>query len=102
MPEYIDHPVRDMKTWEEKCLWRMNPSSKGRREKIEKAIEGAKIAADKGQIISAILVGGYMYISSLIGPMDLPYLFYDDHDLIHRCMEAWLNLDVSIRRCRKE
>jgi len=92
MPEYVDHPVKDQKTWEEKCLWRMDPSSAERREGIAKAVAGAKKAAAEGRVICANLVGGYMYLRSLMGPVDLLYIFYDDPDLIHRCMETWLNL----------
>jgi hypothetical protein len=25
MPEYVDHPVKDMKTWTENCAWRLDP-----------------------------------------------------------------------------
>jgi uroporphyrinogen decarboxylase len=96
MPEYMDHPVKDQKSWEEKCLWRMNPASDGRKGKIAKAVEDGKKAAAEGQIICADLVGGYMYLRSLIGPVDLLYMFYDDPDLIHRCMQAWLNLADSV------
>jgi hypothetical protein len=31
-----------------------------------------------------------------MGPVDLLYIFYDNPDLIHRCMEAWLNLADKI------
>ncbi|MDA0989783.1 MAG: hypothetical protein O3A51_03430, partial [Verrucomicrobia bacterium] len=27
MPEYIDHPVKDIKSWEEQCKWRMDPTT---------------------------------------------------------------------------
>ena len=27
MPEYVDHPVKDQRTWEEQCLWRLDPKS---------------------------------------------------------------------------
>jgi uroporphyrinogen-III decarboxylase len=33
-----------------------------------------------------------MYLRSLIGPLDLMYKFYDEPELIHSCMEAWLVL----------
>ncbi|AEF82856.1 uroporphyrinogen decarboxylase family protein [Leadbettera azotonutricia] len=103
MPEYVDHPVTDIKTWEEKCLWRMDPQSPERIPDIEKAIAGAKSAAAEGQIICANLVGGYMYLRSLMGPVDLMYLFYDNPQLIHRCMEGWLALADSVyARIQKE
>jgi hypothetical protein len=30
MPEYTDHPVKDWKTWEENCKWRMDPHTSER------------------------------------------------------------------------
>ncbi|MDR0877504.1 MAG: uroporphyrinogen decarboxylase family protein [Treponema sp.] len=103
MPEYVDHPVKDIKSWEEKCLWRMDPKSPERLPGIEKAVAGAKAAAAEGQVICANLVGGYMYLRSLMGPVDIMYLLYDNPQLIHRCMEAWLKLADSVyTRIQKE
>jgi uroporphyrinogen decarboxylase len=103
MPEYVDHPVKDQKTWEEKCLWRMDPGSPGRREAIAASLARAKAAAAEGQIICANLVGGYMYLRSLMGPVELLYLFYDNPDLIRRCMEAWFCLaDAVYAEMQKE
>jgi uroporphyrinogen decarboxylase len=92
MPEYLDHPVKDQKSWEEKCLWRMDPSSPGRKPDLRRRLDAAAVAAAEGRIICANLVGGYMYLRSLIGPVDLLYMFYDNPELIHSCMEAWLRL----------
>jgi uroporphyrinogen-III decarboxylase len=36
--------------------------------------------------------GPYMLLRSLIGPEALLTMFYDDPDLIHACMRAWLTL----------
>jgi uroporphyrinogen decarboxylase len=103
MPEYVDHPVKDIATWEEKCLWRMDPGSPGRQEGIRKAVAEAKAAAAEGQIICANLVGGYMYLRSLMGPVEVMYIFYDNPDLIRRCMETWFNLaDTVYARMQKE
>jgi uroporphyrinogen decarboxylase len=92
MPDYVDHPVKDQKSWEEKCLWRMDPKSPERKADIQNAVAGAAAAAAEGQIISANLVGGYMYLRSLIGPLELMYMLHDEPRLVHRCMEAWLYL----------
>jgi uroporphyrinogen decarboxylase len=103
MPEYVDHPVKDQKSWEEKCLWRMDPLDAGRQEGIVKTVMGAKKAAAEGQIICANLVGGYMYLRSLMGPVDLLYMFYDNPDLIRRCMETWFCLaDAVYTEMQKE
>lgn len=92
MPEYVTHPVTDMRSWEEKCLWRMDPDSEGRLEKLKKNISGAQEAAVQGKLIRQYMVGGYMYLRSLMGPEGVLYMFYDDPDLIHECMKAWLRL----------
>ena len=92
MPEYVDHPVKDMKTWEADCKWRMDPTSPERFADLDKKIEGVKAAAAEGKMIVQGMVGGYMYLRSLIGPGDLLYKFYDEPDLIHACMQTWLEL----------
>ncbi|MCL2831626.1 MAG: hypothetical protein FWD78_00515 [Treponema sp.] len=96
MPEYVDHPVKDQKSWEEKCLWRMDPSDSQRLLKIKESISEAAAASDEGKIICANLVGGYMYLRSLMGPVDLLYMFYDNPALIHRCMETWFTLADAV------
>lgn len=96
MPEYLDHPVKDMKTWEEKCKWRLNPRAPERFKDMEKRMAPAIESAGKGKIITQKLIGGYMYLRSLMGPVDLLYKFYDDPDLIHSCMETWLELSDAV------
>lgn len=96
MPEYVDHPVKDMKTWEEKCKWRLEPSAPGRMEPIEKAAPQKVERARQGCMVSQGLVGGYMYLRSLIGPGDLLYKFYDDPELIHDCMKTWLDVSLAV------
>ncbi|HAS83297.1 MAG TPA: hypothetical protein DCS43_11650 [Verrucomicrobia bacterium] len=96
MPEYVDHPVKDMKSWEEKCKWRLNPDSSERLEPLKKRLPVALAAAAQGKMISQSLVGGYMYLRSLIGPGDLLYKFYDEPELIHDCMQTWLTLAQAV------
>ena len=96
MPEYLDHPVKDQKSWEEKCLWRMDPNSPERKRKMDEYLPEVVEQARRGLFIGQSLVGGYMYLRSLIGPTELLYMFYDDPGLIHCCMEAWFNLADSI------
>lgn len=99
MPQYVDHPVKDMKTWEENVKWRLDPKTKKRYEDLEERMETAKGKAARGIMIVQNLIGGYMYLRSLIGPQALPYAFYDMPDVIHDCMERWLKLaDYVIRR----
>ncbi|MBE0699282.1 MAG: hypothetical protein IH586_20355 [Anaerolineaceae bacterium] len=102
MPEYVDHPVKDQRTWEERILWRMNPDSQERYTDLEQRMAAARADAAKGMIISQNLVGGYMYLRSLIGPEELLYTFHDQPQLIHSCMEGWFTLaDAVIARHQK-
>jgi uroporphyrinogen decarboxylase len=102
MPEYVDHPVKDMATWEANCKWRMDPESPSRWEGFDDHVAGAKKAAGEGMIIRQLLVGGYMYLRSLIGPTDLMYAWYDMPEVIHDCMQTWLELaDVVSARAQE-
>ena len=92
MPEYVDHPVKDMKSWEEKCKWRMNPDSPERYANIKKDMQNAADRAKEGCVIQQYLVGGYMYLRSLMGPEGVLYKFYDEPELIHDCMKTWFEL----------
>lgn len=96
MPEYVDHPVKDQKTWEEKCLWRMDPDMPERQEQMNQYLPDAVAKARQGMFVCQQVVGGYMYLRSLMGPEGLLYMFYDDPDLIHICMQQWLKLADAI------
>jgi uroporphyrinogen decarboxylase len=99
MPEYLDHPVKDWKTWEDHVKWRLDPASGGRFADLEERMQTAATHAADGLMISQNLVGGYMYLRSLIGPEELLYMFYDEPDLIHDCMQTWFALaDAVIER----
>ncbi len=99
MPEYIDHPVKDMKTWVEKCRWRMDPSSPERWEHFDHLMAEAKTCAAEGRMMVQRVSGAYMYLRSLIGPEQLFYAFYDMPEVIHDCMQTWLDLaDVVIAK----
>ena len=102
MPEYVDHPVKDMKTWTENVKWRMDPASPDRRKDLAIRMAEAKAAAGEGRLISQGLVGGYMYLRSLIGPEHLLYAFYDQPDLIHDCMRTWLALADAVTAMHQE
>jgi hypothetical protein len=96
MPEYLEHPVKDRKTWEENCKWRMDPATPGRWEGFEDRMEAARESAGKGMVVTQHVVGGYMYLRSLIGPVDLLYKFYDEPELIHDCMKTWFELADAV------
>jgi uroporphyrinogen decarboxylase len=96
MPEYVDHPVKDIRTWEENVKWRLDPQTPQRWEGFEDDAARAVQAARDGKHIIQRLVGGYMYLRSLIGPGELLYAFYDTPDLIHDCMRTWLALAEAV------
>ena len=96
MPEYLDHPVKDMKTWEELCKWRMDPATPERWKGFDDLVSGAVQAAGQGMVIRQLVIGGYMYLRSLIGPTDLMYAWYDMPDVIHDCMQTWLALADAV------
>jgi uroporphyrinogen decarboxylase len=96
MPEYVDHPVKDRKTWEENVKWRLDPETSERFSDLEARMEHAQDEAGRGVMISQRVIGGYMYLRSMIGPAGLLYAFYDMPDVIHDCMQAWLELSDAV------
>lgn len=96
MPEYLEHPVKDQKSWEALCKWRMDPNTPERYQDLESRMAQARTAAGEGQVICQQVVGGYMYLRSLMGPLELMYLLYDAPELIHDCMKAWFTLADSV------
>jgi uroporphyrinogen decarboxylase len=102
MPEYVDHPVKDWKTWEEDVKWRLNPASPERYADLDARMDQARAQAARGMMIQANLIGGYMYLRSLIGPADLLYMFCEAPDLIHDCMKAWFDLADAVTARHQE
>jgi len=92
MPEYVGHPVKDLKTWQEQVKWRLDPETGTRYTDLQQRMADAKAAAMKGLMIQQNLIGGYMYLRSLIGPEGVMYAFHDQPELIHDCMRTWLRL----------
>ena len=102
MPEYLSHPVRDMKSWRENCKWRMDPATPERWADFDKRVAEARSAAAKGLLLSQRVVGAYMYLRSLIGPVELLYAFYDMPEVIHDCMATWLRLADAVTARHQE
>lgn len=92
MPTYVEHPVKDKKTWEENIKWRLNPKSPERYKNLAEQMEKAKAFSNTGGIICQNIIGGYMFLRSLLGPEGALYMFYDDPELIHECMKTWFEL----------
>lgn len=92
MPEYVDHPVKDLRSLEEQIAWRMDPETPARWAQFDGDMQEAQAARAAGKMVRQYIVGGYMYLRSLIGPQNLLFAFYDDPELIHACMRLWLDL----------
>lgn len=101
MPEYVDHPVKDGQTWQDNVRWRLDPTTAARYDDLEVRMAHARDLAAQGYMISQNLIGGYMYLRSLIGPQRLFYAFYDMPDVIHDCMRAWLELADAVIACHQ-
>jgi len=104
MPEYVDHPVKTLDDFNQNIKFRMEFETAERQDSIKKSIAQAKKCREEnGDIICNNLVGGYMYLRSLMGPEGALYLFYDDPDLIHAAMEKWFELaDKTSEMIQKE
>jgi uroporphyrinogen decarboxylase len=102
MPEYVDHPVKDRKSWEENIKWRLDPTSAVRRERFDANREYVRNQVERGKLLSEIMPGGYMYLRSLFGPMGLLYAFYDQPELVHDCMQAWLAVNDAVMAYHQE
>jgi len=99
MPEYVDHPVKDWATWKRDVRWRLDPTTPARYADLEERMSLAQAEAARGKMITQNVIGGYMYLRSLIGPEQLLYAFYDMPDVIHDCMCVWFELaDAVIAR----
>jgi hypothetical protein len=102
MPEYVDHPVKDMRTWVDGVRWRMDPASPERYADLAARMAEAVEAAGRGRIVTQNLIGGYMYLRSLIGPEGLLYAFYDMPEVVHDCMRRWLELADAVTARHQE
>jgi hypothetical protein len=96
MPEYIEHPVKDVRTWRQDVKWRLDPASPQRWQDIDATMDASRQAAAKGMWMSQYAIGGYMYLRSLIGPTEVMCAFYDMPELIHDCMKTWLELADAV------
>jgi len=96
MPEYVDHPVKDWETWERDVKWRIDPATASRYADLDARMADAKAKAAKGFVMSQGLVGGYMYLRSLVGPEGILYMVYDEPELVHDMMQTWLALADAV------
>ncbi len=102
MPEFLEHPVKDWKTWEEDVKWRLDPASPERYGSIECLMRDAREHAASGTVIVQNIIGGYMYLRALMGPERLLYAFCEAPDLIQDCMKTWFKLADAVTARHQE
>ena len=96
MPHYVDHPVKNIKSWQKNVKWRLDPGTPQRYADLPQRMAQAQACAAQGLMIQQNLIGGYMYLRSLFGPEDIMYAFHDQAQLIHDCMQTWLALADTV------
>ena len=96
MPTYVDHPVKDWETWERDVKWRLDPGSIGRYDNFEQEMIDVKAKAELGMWVRQHVVGGFMYLRSLVGPEEILYMLYDDPDLVHDMMKSWFDVSDAV------
>ncbi|MDR3706978.1 MAG: uroporphyrinogen decarboxylase family protein [Capsulimonadaceae bacterium] len=102
MPTFLDHPVKDMATWEEKCAWRMRADTPERWNGFDEKMASARAAAGEGKVIVQRIGAGCMYLRSLFGPEEIMYAFHDQPELIHACMKTWFELADAVTARHQE
>jgi uroporphyrinogen decarboxylase len=102
MPEYLTHPVKDRLTWERDVKWRLDPRTPLRYQRLSSRIEPLRAGAAVGMFLTQRVIGGYMYLRSLIGPTELPFMFHDDPELVHDCMRTWFDLADRVIACSQQ
>ena len=95
MPTYLKHAVATREDWENDVRPRLDPGTPERSKGYAERAAACRGRLERGEAVhSAGAVGGYMYLRSLVGPVELLYMFYDDPDLVHSMMRTWRDLMV--------
>lgn len=93
MPQYLRFAVTDRNSWEEEVKPRLNPDTPERWVEFEKV--KARLAAYPNEppfLVTQGIIGGYMHLRNLFGPVGILYAFHDNPDLVRDVMENWLAL----------
>lgn len=100
MPQFITAPVERPEDWHESVKLKLDPQTPERWSRYDEARMGEVGAsvADGTALVTARVVGGYMFLRSLCGPEKLLYLFHDDPGLLHDMMKTWLHLASTCLR----
>lgn len=103
MPEYVDHPVKDQDSWQRDVKWRLDPKTPERFTNLPLELAHYGKLRQQGLMIGQSLIGGYMYLRSLCGPVAILYLLHDEPELVHEMMRTWFDLsDAVIARHQSE
>ena len=96
MPTYLKHAVTCDADWDADVLPLLSPETPQRWERLEETL--ARLSADdaEGKLIALDAIGGYMYLRALVGPEEVCYLLIDNPALVHRMMQAWLELSDAV------
>jgi len=93
MPDYVKHAVTSEEDWEKDVLPRLDPDNAKRYEGLrEKSEEAGKWQKNDQVMVQQLMIGGYMYLRSLVGPEGLLYAFHDQPQLLHKMMKHWAGL----------
>lgn len=100
MPDYLKHPVSNMKDWEADVSPRLAPLDPARYATLDETCRNAEAARSADSLmVKQGMVGGYMYLRALMGPEDLLYAFCEQPDLIHAMMRRWFDImDAGLER----
>jgi len=96
MPTYLKHAVASRDDWERDVRPRLDPATPERWRDYAANAARNRERLERGEVLhTAGVVGGYMYLRSLVGPTEVLVLFYDDPDLVHAMMRTWRDLMVA-------
>ena len=92
MPTYLKHAVTGDDDWQRDVAPRLAVDTPGRMQAVDETVAQRAEDVAAGRVLLLNGIGGYMYLRSLVGPEEICYLFLDNPDLVHRMMQAWLEL----------
>ena len=96
MPQYLRGCVETREDWENDVKHRLQPETEARWELLEREKENVQRQVLRGEkLYTAKIIGGYMYLRSLLEPTKLLYIVHDAPALVHDMMTTWLHLTVT-------
>ncbi len=98
MPTYLKHAVTCRKDWEENVSPLLSPETPERLRMIRERAQVLAGAHSEGLWLVQNIIGGYMYLRALVGPVEICYMVVDDPDLVHSMMRRWFELADSISK----